>query len=155
MEDENYEEENENTAPVEETNEEEATLPRAPQRLTARQRRDLFLKKYPNAPKYITIALTVIIVLMLIIYYFAFYKPPMERYAIQFCNCANQEDNPSYTKSMDDFEYIISMHSCFVDDFEQYAEGMTIPEKKAYLLEFQARVLENCPQKLDNVFKYE
>ncbi len=152
MEEENYEEEATNNI---ESIDEDSSVPKGPRKLTFSQRKDLFLKKYPNAPKIIGVSLVVIIILLLTIYYFMFYKPPMERYAEEFCNCANQEDNPKYIKTMDDFEYIMSMNTCFVGDFESYAEYMTIPEKKAYLLEFQERVLNKCPQKLDNVFKYE
>lgn len=131
------------------------TLPRAPKRISPKQRWDLFVQEHPKAPMIILYVLLTLVVALLVLYYFLFYRPAMEYYADEFCDCAAQQYPKEYTKTFDEFEYITEMKPCFADKFAEYSKNMTVPEKKAYLLEFQENVLKKCPNQLDNVFKYE
>ncbi len=115
-----------------------------------------FLEDYPQAPKIIGITLGVLLVVGFSIYFFVYYKPPMVRYADQFCNCASKPStDEKYSISLDEFEYVSSMNSCFAEDFGAYSEGFSIKQKKACLLEFKKNVTKKCPEKLNVVFKYE
>jgi len=112
------------------------------------------LEKYPLLPQIVLGSVGVLILIITIIYFAFSYKPPLERYADQFCDCAAPVESPVYERSMDGFGYISVMESCFADDFSKYSDGMTKADKKAYLLSFQEKVLQKCPEKLDNVFEY-
>ena len=115
-----------------------------------------FFKKNPQVIKGLLALLLLCFVSCLIVYFVYFYQGPMEYYAAEFCACALEPDaNTTYEESIDNFDYLASMQTCFANDFATYGEGMTAMEKKAYLLEFRDEVLDQCPHKIDYVFKYE
>jgi hypothetical protein len=90
-----------------------------------------------------------------LLYFLFFYESKMERFANDFCACAETSSSDFYNYTKDGFGYKSDMVECFGMEFSAYGQGYDKSTKRLLLDDFKEAVVEKCPEKLDNVFKYE
>ncbi|MFK7797486.1 MAG: hypothetical protein AB8E82_08540 [Aureispira sp.] len=104
----------------------------------------------------LTIAGIVIMVLFLVgvLFFTFFYESKMERFADDFCECADKSDNSSFNYSKDGFGYKSDISTCFGMEFSAYGQDFDKVSKRTLLKEFKEAVVKKCPEKLEKVFEY-
>ena len=101
------------------------------------------------------VGFVVALIIILLVVYFTLQRPTnMDKFAEDFCDCAEVSQSEYYNYSKDGFGYRSDLSSCFAEDFMTYSEHFNKMEKKVLLQEFQEKVLEKCPNKLAHIFEY-
>lgn len=90
-----------------------------------------------------------------LLYFLFFYESKMERFAHQFCNCAETTQSDFYNYTKDGFGYKSDMSTCFGMEFSAYGQDFDKVTKRFLLEDFKKAVVEKCPEKLEDVFEYQ
>lgn len=90
-----------------------------------------------------------------LLYFLFFYESKMERFANEFCTCAETSQSDFYNYTKDGFGYKSDLSTCFGEDFSAYGEHYDKVTKRLLLEDFKKAVVEKCPEKLEKVFEYQ
>ncbi len=127
---------------------------RDPARLSSKDKFERFVQD--NKIAIIVVSAIVGVLLFVgLLYFFIYYESKMERFANDFCTCAEASTSDFYANTKDGFGYRSDMADCFGRDFSAYGQRYDKSTKRLLLEDFKEAVIEKCPQQLDKVFKYE
>lgn len=99
------------------------------------------------------VAISILVFVIFMFIYFSYlYQSPIEKFADEFCNCAEDAKSEYYNYAKDGFGYRSDLNGCFAEEFRAYGEDLDKMEKKRLLEQFQKEVILRCPEKLENVF---
>lgn len=123
----------------------------------ALSRADRIVHSIQEIPRPVLIAIVsiILIVIIALFVYMIWIRPSNMSYlAERFCTCTEEVSSQKVSYSKDGFGYRTDLGSCFLEEFQSYSEGYNKMEKKKLLEEFQQEVLQQCPNKLSEVFEY-
>lgn len=138
-----------NARPTEENSEQKVDRP-----LSFKKKFERFVQKN----KKILFILGIVIGLSLFalsLYLLFFRESKMERFANQFCTCAESSQSDFYNYTKDGFGYKSDLSTCFGMKFSSHGQHYNKATKRLLLEKFKKAVAEKCPEKLEKVFEYQ